>query len=110
MFLKPSTVQHQMETEMIKNVFTPFCDLIISCKPLRFHAEIIIISPRHTHKNRGKKATFRVCYLTFVILYIWLYTRIVRETTSINYENNIDLHPDNGHRTYSEGAGGKYFY
>lgn len=56
MFLKPSTVQHQMETEMIKNVFTPFCDLIISCKPLRFHAEIIIISPRHTHKNRGKKS------------------------------------------------------
>lgn len=47
-------VKHQMETEMIKNVFTPFCDLIISCKPLRFHAEIIIISPRHTHKNREK--------------------------------------------------------
>lgn len=43
-------------------------------------------------------------------LYIRLYTHIVRETTSINYKNNIDLHPDNDHRTYLEIAGGKYFY
>lgn len=58
----------------------------------------------------GKKATFGVCYLTFVIFYIWLYTRIVKETTSINDENNIDLHLDNDHRTYLDIAGGKYFY
>lgn len=93
-----------------KNVFTPFCDLIISCKPLEFHAEIIIISTWHTHKNREKRATFGVCYLTFVILYIGLYTRVVKETTSINHENNIDLHSDNDHRTYLEIAGGKYFH
>lgn len=95
---------------MIKNVFTPFCDLIISCKPLRFHTEIIIISPRHTQNREEKKiATFTECYVTFVILYIWLYTRTVRENTSINHENNIDLHSDNDHRIDLEIARGKYF-
>lgn len=98
-----------METEMIKTVFTPFCDLIISCKPLRFHAEIIIISPRHTHKNR-RKATFRVCDLTFVSLSIGPHTRIVREAASIN-DRTISiciLIMISGH--ILEIAGGKYSY
>lgn len=63
----------------------------------------------HTEEE-GSRATSRVRYLTLVILYAWLCARIVRETTPINYENNIDLHSDKDHRTHLEIAGGKYFH
>lgn len=87
---------------MIKNIFTPFCDLIISCKPLRFHTEIIIISPRHAHTHtytHTRALKEKKCYFQGMLSHLCdLLELIVKETTSINYENNPHLHSDDNHK------------